>query len=44
MIKISQNNIPYFLIHGFRQFDVFRKPTPNNPFWAGQFENAFMYQ
>lgn len=37
-------NIPYFLVHGFKQFDTFKKPSPKHPFWAGYFENALTYQ
>lgn len=41
---MSTTRIPYYLTHGFRQFDKFLKPTPKTPFWGGYFENAFMYQ
>lgn len=40
---MSTTRIPYYLTHGFRQFDKFLKPTPKTPFWGGYFENAFMY-
>lgn len=41
---MNNTHIPYFLTHGFRQFDTFKKPSPKNPFWAGQFDNALTYQ
>jgi hypothetical protein len=41
---MNVTNIPYFLVHGFRQFDKFIMPSPKHPFWAGYFENALMYQ
>jgi hypothetical protein len=41
---MNNTNIPYFLVHGFRQFDKFIMPSPKHPFWAGYFENALTYQ
>jgi hypothetical protein len=41
---MNNTNIPYFLVHGFRQFNTFKKPSPKHPFWAGYFENALTYQ